>query len=179
MTATKTKSVNMTFPALYSYVLNTNYRSANGVIGIVLSLIFAVLAVVCWDRLASGYRTLCLLLALTFTVINPVVLAWKTFKQLKLSPSYKTPLIYTFTDDGITISQGELSQELPWDKIYKLLLTNSMFAIYTSRMHAFVIPLSELGEEKGKLIASVVQFSATYRPLVSKSLKRYQSGKGL
>ena len=36
MTEAKTKSVNMTFPALFSYVLNTNYRSMSGILGLVL-----------------------------------------------------------------------------------------------------------------------------------------------
>ena len=37
MTEAKTKSVNMTFPALFSYVMNTNYRSMSGILGLVLS----------------------------------------------------------------------------------------------------------------------------------------------
>lgn len=179
MTETKTKTINMTFSALYSYVINTNYRSASGVMGVFLSVMFAVIAVLKWGALSSGYRVAVVLIAATFTVINPAILALKTLKQLKLSPSYKKPLEYTFKDDGIYIAQDGTALDLEWDKIKKLLLTNSMFAIYTSRVHAFVIPLSELGEEKGKIIASVVQFTENYHPVVSKSLKRYQSGKGL
>lgn len=58
-----------------------------------------------------------------------------------------------------------------YDEIYACGLYN--------RMHAFVIPLDQLGDDKGKILASVVNFTAGYKPRVSRSLKRYQSGKGI
>ena len=100
-------------------------------------------------------------------------------KQLKTSPSYKQPLVYTFGDDGIGVSQGEEHMDLEWKGVYRLLMTKYMLAVYTNRMHAFVIPLDQLGDDKGKILASVVNFTAGYKPRVSRSLKRYQSGKGI
>ena len=179
MTTAKTKSVKMTFPALYSYVINTNYRSVSGILGLVLSLGAIVLLGTSFRAMSSGQRVVFILIALMFTVINPAALAFKTYRQLKLSPSYKHPLEYTFSDDGIGVSQGEQHMELEWKAIYRLLLTKQMLAVYTNRIHAFVIPLSELGDEKGKILASVVSFTANYKPRVSSSLKRYQSGKGI
>ncbi len=179
MTSAKTKSVNMTFSALYSYVINTNYRSVSGVMGIFISLASIVLLIIYWDGLKPGSKGLLLFVGLIFTVINPLALAFKTFRQLKLSPSYKKPLEYTFGDEGIYITQGELSENLTWDRIYRILLTKQMLAIYTGRMHAFVIPVSELGDDKGKIITSAVQFTSAYKPRLSKNLKRYESGKGL
>ena len=179
MTASKTKSVNMNFPALYSYVINTNYRNAMGVFSIILSIASLIILVVFWDKLATGHRILFGSIGLIFTVINPISLAFKAYKQFKLSPSYKKPLVYTFGDTGITVAQGDISQEITWDMIYRVMLTSKMIAIYTGRMHAFVIPLSELGEEKSKIITAVVQFTADYKPILSKNLKEYQSGKGI
>ena len=98
---------------------------------------------------------------------------------MKTSPSYKQPLVYTFGDDGIGVSQGEEHMELEWKGVYRLLMTKYMLAVYTNRMHAFVIPLDQLGDDKGKILASVVNFTAGYKPRVSRSLKRYQSGKGI
>jgi len=179
MTAAHTKSVKMNFSALYSYVINTNYRSFPGVVSLVFSLFAAVVLVLRWDIMASNYKALFIIAALLFTVINPLALAFKTFKQLKLSPSYKKPLDYTFTDKGITVAQGEASQDIEWKHICRIMMTEKMLAIYTGRLNAFVIPLKELGEDRGKIIASVVQFTAEYKPQLSKSLKRYQSGKGI
>ena len=83
-----------------------------------------------------------IIVALIFTVINPLMLALKTLQQLKLSPSYKKPLDYTFHNEGITISQGELSQSIEWSNIYRLMMTKKMLAIYTNRINAFVIPFA-------------------------------------
>ncbi len=179
MTAAKTKSVNMTFPALYSYVINTNYRNMSGILGIILSVGAIVILALEWNVLSSRQKVVFILVALMFTVINPAALAFKTFRQMKLSPSYKKPLEYTFSDDGIGVTQGEQHMDLEWKGIYRLLLTKQMFAIYTNRFHAFVIPLSELGDDKAKILASVVNFTANYKPRVSRSLMRYQSGKGI
>lgn len=179
MKAATKKSVKMNFSALYSYVINTNYRSFSGIMGLAISGIALILLIIFWDKLSRNYRLACLFLGLIFTVINPLVLAWQTFKQLKLSPSYKKPLDYTFTDEGITVEQGELNQQIGWDNICRIMMTSKMIAIYTSRVHAFVIPLSELGDERGKIISSVVSFTTPNNPRVSKNLKSYVSGKGL
>ncbi len=177
MKEAKKKSVNMTFQALYSYILNTNYRSLAGIIGVLVSLIGVVALVFGWETMSTGQRTLFILVALSFLVINPLSLAFKAWQQLKLSPSYKQPLDYTFGDDGITVEQGEAKQHIKWDKICRIMMTGKMLAIYTDRYHAFVIPLSELGDDKGKIITTVVQFTAGYYPRISSNLKVYLSGK--
>lgn len=179
MTEAKTKSVNMKYSALYSYIMNTYYRSVSGFLGVFLSVAAIVVMVIGWEQLAGHQRAIFIVVALSFTVINPLMLAFKAFKQLKLSPSYRKPLEYTFKDDGITVSQGELRQDIKWSNICRILMTGNMLAIYTTRYNAFVIPLSELGGDRGKIITSVVSFTAEYKPVVSRSLKGYQSGKGL
>ncbi len=179
MIDTKTKSVSMRFDALFNYVLNTNYRNISGVVGIGISIFSLIFLIIKWGELTNAHKVAFAILALLFTVLNPLNLAFKTYKQLKLSPAYKTPLVYTFGDDGITVKQGEVEQLLPWKNICRIMMTGKILAIYTSRIHAFVIPLSELGDDKGKILAAVVQFTAEYKPQVSKSLREYQSGKGI
>ncbi|MBQ9200100.1 MAG: YcxB family protein [Lachnospiraceae bacterium] len=179
MTDTKTKSVKMTFKALYSYVLNTNYRNIMGVLGLFLSLGSIVILVLGWDKLSIINKVIFIIVALAFTVLNPLSLALETKKQLKTSPSYKTPLDYTFGSEGITISQGELSQDVKWSDITRIMLTKSMIAIYTGPMSAFVIPTSALGKDKGRILSTAVQFTAEYKPRLSSNLKIYQTGKGI
>lgn len=179
MVAKKTKSVNMTFPALYSYVINTNYRCFSGVLGLLISALAFVMLISLWGRLTYTYRIMLILVVLAFPVVNPCMLAFKAFRQLKLSPSYKKPLTYTFSDEGISVEQGELNQMLKWDKICRIMLTKQMLAIYTGRLHAFVIPLSELGSDRANILTSVVQFTSSYKPRISRNLKRFESGKGI
>lgn len=179
MTAANTKSVKMTYKALLNYILHTHYRSFAGISGLFLSIAALVILVLGWGQLTASRKGVLIFVACAFIIINPLMLAFKALQQLKLSPSYKKPLDYTFSDKGITVSQGEVSNDIPWENICKILMTKEIFAIYTSRINAFVIPISELGDEKAKIIASVVQFTAQYHPVVSKNLARYQTGKGL
>lgn len=179
MVAKKTKSVNMTFSALYSYIINTNYRCLSGVLGLIISVLAFVMLIAFWGRLTYTYRVMLILVVLAFPVVNPCMLAFKAFRQFKLSPSYKKPLTYTFSDEGILVEQGEQSQMIKWDKICRLMLTKRMLAIYTGRMNAFVIPVSELGSDRGNILTSVVQFTSSYRPRISGNLKRFESGKGI
>lgn len=126
MTEAKTKSVNMTFPALFSYVMNTNYRSMSGILGLVLSFGAIVMLVIGWNAMSGRQKAIFIIVALMFTVINPLSLAFKTFKQLKTSPSYKQPLVYTFSDGGIGVSRGrrtygsgmEMRVSPAYDEIY-------------------------------------------------------------
>ena len=179
MTDTKTKSVKMTFKALYSYVLNTNYRNIMGILGILLSVGAIVVLLLGWSQLSIMQKVIFFIVAIAFTILNPISLAFKTRKQLKTSPSYKQPLDYTFGSEGIIISQGELSQEVKWSDITRIMLTKSMIAIYTGPMSAFVIPTSELGKDKGRILSTAVQFTADYKPVLSRNLKLYQTGKGI
>lgn len=179
MKEANTKSVKMTFKALYSYVLNTNYRSIGGVIGLILSFGALTMLILTWGQSSTSYKVVYLIIGLVFTVLNPLSLAFKTYQQLKLSPSHKVPLDYTFSDEGISVVQGETKQLLTWDMICRIMLTKSMVAVYTSRIHAFVIPLSELGDDKGKILRAMVQFTANYEPRLSRNLKVYTTGKGL
>ncbi|MDE6025071.1 MAG: YcxB family protein [Lachnospiraceae bacterium] len=179
MVDTKTKTVKMTYRALCSYILNTYYRSFTGISSLFMGVGSIVLMIIGWKDLAGTQKVILAIVAVLFLVINPLQLMFKAFQQFKLNPTYKKPLNYTFSDNGITVSQEDVSQEIPWESICRLFMTGNIIAIYTSRLHAFVIPLADLGEERGKIIASVVQFTAANKPRISKNLVRYQSGKGL
>ncbi len=178
MNSSNKKTVKMSFKPLYSYVMCTNYRNFSGILSLIISVAAFVIFLLFQDKLSNGYKVLLIAVALLFTVINPLMLAFKTFKQLKLSPSYRKPLDYTFDDEGILVEQGELSQRIEWKHICRLLKSNKMIAVYTSRIHAFVIPLAELGEDKGKIITMMVQYTADNNPVLSSNLREYRSGKG-
>lgn len=178
MATSKKKTIRMSYEALSSYILNTNYRSFSGISGLIISFGAILLLIFNWGDLSVGQRGVFLLVGIMFTIINPVMLSFKAFRQLKLSPSYKKPLVYEFLEDGIEVSLGDQHQKITWDMICRVMMTKSMIAIFTSRVHAFVIPLKELGDDKGKIVTSIVQFTAEYKPMLSKNLKEYRSGKG-
>lgn len=179
MTDKQTKSVSMTFKALYSYILDSYYKKISGIISAIFSIASIVVLILGWGQMAVNQRILFIILGSLFTIVNPIMLAFKAFQQLKLSPSFKKPIVYTFGTDGITVTQEDASQEVKWEQICKISLSKNVLALYTGVIYAFIIPVSELGDAKGKILSVVVQYTANHSPKITNNLKGYLSGKGL
>lgn len=93
-----------------------------------------------------------------------VYLPWTLFiksKQQALSnPAFKEPLHYVLDDNGITISQGEVSTTQNWDDMVKAVSTSRSIIVYTSRVNATIFPKSQLGDRK----AAVIEVISTHMP---------------
>ena len=60
-----------------------------------------------------------------------------------------------FGEELVTVSQADQVQELPWDRIVKLIRTKHMVIIYTDRIHAYLLPVSVVGERMEEFAALV------------------------
>lgn len=175
----KSVTFKMTFGDLYNFLLNNYYRGFAGFVGLMISILAIAGMVTYWGKMMLYQYVIFGFLALSFPVINPVMLAWKAFKQLNLTPSYKKPLTYEVRSRGITVSQGEIHQTTKWSYIRRIMMTGKVLVLYTNRLNAFVIPKAALGENESRFLTMIVQFTDNYKPRLSKSLKVYRSGKGL
>ena len=173
----KSITVNMNKKALTDFVLRSYYSKFSGIMSIFLGL--GGLAFLIWNLMSENpvLRNTLLFgaVAVICLVANPLTLIAKAKKQLQTNPSYKAPVTYEFRPDNLKISLGEESQELEWNNIYRLRASGSMVAVYTSPYHAFVIPITELGEDKAIVLSRLVQYTKEYRPRLSGNLKQYHS----
>ena len=173
--SSKKITVNMNKKALTDFVLRSYYTKLSGIMSIILGL--GGLAFLVWNIVSDNPTIRNILLfgavAVVCLVLNPLTLIWKAKNQLKTNPSYKAPVSYELTPEKLTISAGEESQDLEWNNIYRLRASNSMVAVYTSPYHAFVIPTTELGEDKSIVLSRLVQYTREYRPRLSGNLKKY------
>ena len=55
---------------------------------------------------------------LFFTVYTPVGMYLKVKKQMKTVPVFREPVKYIVTEEKITLSQGDVKEELLWDDIF-------------------------------------------------------------
>lgn len=173
--SSKKITVNMNKKALTDFVLRSYYSKLSGIMSIILGL--GGLAFLIWN-IASGNPTIRNILlfgavAVICLVLNPLTLIWKAKNQLKTNPSYKAPVNYELTPEKLTISAGEESTDLEWNNIYRLRASSSMVAVYTSPYHAFVIPTTELGDDKAIVLSRFVQYTREFRPRLSGNLKKY------
>lgn len=86
-------------------------------------------------------------------------LPWKLFlksrQQAINNPAFKQPLHYVLDDNGITVSQGEVSQSQTWNNMYKAISTTKSIIVYTSPVNATIFPRRAMGQETVKYIEMI------------------------
>ena len=69
-----------------------------------------------------------------------------TKKQMKTVAAFKEPMHYSAGEDKIIVSQGDMSEELAWEQIYKIRFTGSNLILYLSSVRANVLTVNSMGE---------------------------------
>lgn len=138
--------INMRTKDMYKFLLCHTYSSFGGWFGVMLSVIAIILLVTGFDSYDDAGKMILLVIALAFTVLNPLMLLSKAKQQVLTNAAYKKPLHYTFTEEGISVSQEEQAETMPWERLKKTKQFGGVFIVYTSKVHAFIFPLDQLGE---------------------------------
>lgn len=138
---------------MYAYLMYHAYKGS-GMIGILLSLIAAVMAFTVDRNANDGRFVILVFVALLFTVIQPVMLFFKALQQIAGNPFFQKPLTYTFTEEEFITSQEETSLSVSYDDIWNIKIFKKRIFIYTGRLVASIFPLRDLNqEEKDRLLA--------------------------
>jgi len=177
MVQEKKFQVNMTKEALTSFMVTSYYSRLGGWFSIILGLAgvgMAVREIFFREHTDIPSLAVYVIIALICLVANPITLLSKAKRQLENSDSYKKPIEYTLYPEYLEVCQGEEHLEVGWELIYKIKMTGKMVAVYTSRINAFVWPLSELGAEKSSILSRVVQYTQEFHPILSGNLKEYR-----
>lgn len=130
---------------LYDYMLYHTYTSLSGILGSVVGvfLLFGYMRQGHFLYLAAGIFVLAYL---------PCVLWVKSAGQVKRTPAFQKPLHYRLDEEGVTVSQGETTQLLPWENVYKAISTKASIILYMSRMNAWIFPRKALGDNLPKAL---------------------------
>lgn len=148
MESTLTASVKIKTKHMYSFLLHFCYSSIKDWFGVFLSIIALVVLVVRFEQLDDMGKIILLLIGLLFTIINPVMLYFKAKKQILLNPIFKNEIVYQFNEEGIEVCQGETTAAVAWEQIFKVIVTRKLLLIYTSKIHASILPLDQIEQEK-------------------------------
>lgn len=145
---------------LYDYNLRHAYNSASGLMGSVLGAVMVVVAFSTkqWIFLIGG---LALLLYLPWTLFI------KSRQQALNNPVFKENLHYVLDEQGITISQGEVSTTQSWNDMVKAVSTGRSIIVYTSKVNATIFPKRQLGDKT----ASVIECISTHMPPAKVKIK--------
>ncbi len=136
---------------LYDYNLKYTYGKPVNILAEIVGL-FAIV---------YGIKTVNIPLAVIgalVTVYLPVTLWIRSKQTALLNPAFKNPLHYVLSDEGLTVSQGEESQTVEWDKCLKAVSTGKSILLFTSKTSATIFPRAQLGEKT----TAVIQFISSH-----------------
>lgn len=126
-----------------------------GIFNLLFSLAALYLLIFRWSSTTVPYRCLLVVCALIFTVWQPFLLWNKARKQAK-RPAVKNPMRLIFDDEKLTVSQEENLAEFTWEQMGRIDAKPSMYILYMDRIHAYLIPKTELGDQEEALRELIV-----------------------
>lgn len=160
-------NINLKTKHMYEFQMRHTYRRTSGV----LSLAFSVGAFVYFliTRQHNEYMTNLLLVfaSLMFTVIYPLQMLQRSLQLVKLSPVLSKTLNYTFTTEGILVSQDNDDALLPWENIMKVVETRRLLLVYSSPKNGYILPKAQYKEECAGIKAMI-------KKLVNKDICKLQ-----
>ena len=143
---------------MYRFNLYHTYHTANGILSVVVGIAVFVITYLVRERLAPTDVALYLLIGVAFILYYPISLWIRSRMQVGGSAVLQAPLTYEFCEDGIYVStevqvteadgetiEGSANRALlPWKDIYKIVTNKTQLLIYSSRVNAYVIPLTQI-----------------------------------
>lgn len=149
-------SVNMTVGVMYDFLLQHTYRRTSGLIGSVFGALLIVMYFINPQR--SGI--LPLICGVVVLLYLPITLFLKAKTQVMVTPAFKKPLNYSFTESGVEISQNDVTQKQNWDQMVKAISTNRSIILYTSPVNASIFPKKDIGTD----LMSLIEIISTHMP---------------
>lgn len=141
---------------LYRFTMHHTYFSLSGVFSLLISIGALVLFVLNFGAYDSMVTLALLIIGLTFTVLQPVMLFFKVRKQIKRRDSFAKPLHYEIRPEYIVVSQNDEKVLIEWPEVSKVISTKKAVYIYTSPVRAFIFPVAQCGGQE-KLLVSMAK----------------------
>lgn len=138
---------------LYDYMLYHQYSSAAGIIGSGVGALMIV-------AFFMNTQWIFLIMGVIILLYLPWTLFIKSKQQALSNPAFKETLHYTLNDEGFSITLGEEQQMQKWEDMYKAVSTGRSIIVYTSRIHATILPKRYLKDAK----MQAIQIISTHMP---------------
>lgn len=143
---------------IYRFNMYHVYSGFAGIFGVFLSLTSLALLVTSFSSLSDQSKTVLTFLAAWFIILYPLLLYSRAGSQVKRNQITQKPFDYQLDLDGITVSQGEQQQSVPWERVVKVVETRTHYFFYSSRVHAFIFPKKMIGESPEVFNESVCRY---------------------
>lgn len=139
---------------MYRFFLYHAYHGFAPVPGLVISL-GALALLLCGVAETAFAKAMLIILALLFTVVNPIQLYLKAARQVTMTPGFQKPLCYELTEEKVTVSQEQEEIAIEWKDFVKAVVKKNAIYLYTSAVHASILPREACGGEWERISALV------------------------
>ncbi len=143
--------VYMNASVLYDYMLRHTYMSLSGPLA-------TILGIMCIVFFMNKGGVVYLLAGIVIIAYLPWNLFLSAKRQALTNEAFKKPLHYSFTEDGIYVSQGETTQMQRWENMHKAVSTGKSIIVYTSKVNASIFPRKDLGNNVSVLLELLCRY---------------------
>lgn len=152
---------------MYVFLMYHTYHAFSGIFSIVAGVALILFYFInrhgsisnLWIYLAFG---------IIFLIYQPVALYTRAAKQVKLGTSFKKPLGYRLSKEGIEVIQGDVTGQVTWDQVYRVRETGRLILVYTNARNAFIWVKAQMGSGE----QAVKEMIGQYVPDGRKKLKK-------
>lgn len=145
--------IQVTAKQLYRFNLyHCYFNTTSGLFGIVLGIICFLYGIAASSALGKTNTVIVFLLGVMFLVYNPISLYIRSKNRYLNNDALKKPMNYCFDDRGFILSQGEQSEDMEWQDLYKVVESKECIYFFFTKVHANIVPKECLGENLDTII---------------------------
>ncbi|MBP3261599.1 YcxB family protein [Pseudobutyrivibrio sp.] len=149
---------------LYRFNLHHTYTGSQGIISVALFVLLIAIWILRFSVLSPIYRVFYPLIAVIFLLYIPLTLKVRVKAQMQ-QEVFSYPLTYELKDEGLWISSpaSEEPAVLPWEYVYKVSTWKEYLLIYSNRVNAYIIPISDISAEYNDTVAFIKSHVEDYK----------------
>ena len=95
----------------------------------------------------AGFLTNILVAAIVFIVYTPLLLKYRSKKQVKRIERYHVPNEMTFNDEGIQVEFADKKETYEWEQIQKVVTTPKTIGFYYETEKALIVQKPDFGDK--------------------------------
>ena len=131
---------------LQNFKFYHNYHSFGGCFGLIAGIIFFVFCFISYGKTTLTYTLMLALFGVMFAIYPILNIVLTSGRQSKLEV-FANPMHYVVSADKITLTQGELTEDLTWDNIYKIKFSGKNLLIYVTNTRANILTVESMGSK--------------------------------
>ena len=137
---------------LFRFNMQQAYRGMQGILSLILPILVFAYAVTSFGKVSIGSTLVYVGLGIVFLVYVPISLWLRVNKIVKdENNALSKQLHYEFEEEVIRVSVGEESVEFQWENIFQMKTSGPLLLVYTNRINAYVLPLTQVGDKYEEL----------------------------